>query len=84
MIIGMPCNAKDPACKTDGIICLFGLAEREGFEPPEAVTPQRFSRPPQSTTLPSLRCKIKKKLQVKNKKSWLPVSTPKMLIFENG
>ena len=26
------------------------LAEREGFEPPEAVTPQRFSRPPPSTT----------------------------------
>ena len=34
----------------------FG-AEKEGFEPPEALTPQRFSRPPQSTTLPFLRCK---------------------------
>ena len=31
------------------------LAEGEGFEPPEALPPQRFSRPPQSTTLPSLR-----------------------------
>jgi hypothetical protein len=36
-------------------------AEEEGFEPPEALTPQRFSRPPQSTTLPFLRCKIRKK-----------------------
>jgi hypothetical protein len=26
-------------------------AEREGFEPPEDVNPQRFSRPPHSTTL---------------------------------
>lgn len=29
-------------------------AEREGFEPPEPAKVQRFSRPPQSTTLPSL------------------------------
>ena len=29
-------------------------AEREGFEPPEGVNPQRFSRPPHSTTLPPL------------------------------
>ena len=29
------------------------MAEREGFEPPE-VLPQRFSRPPLSTTQPSL------------------------------
>ena len=35
-------------------------AEKEGFEPPEALTPQRFSRPPQSTTLPFLRCKSTK------------------------
>ena len=30
------------------------VAEGEGFEPPEALPPQRFSRPPQSTALPSL------------------------------
>ena len=30
------------------------MAEGEGFEPPEALPPQRFSRPPQSTALPSL------------------------------
>ena len=35
-------------------IARSGLAEGEGFEPPEALPPQRFSRPPQSTTLPSL------------------------------
>ncbi len=31
------------------------VAEEEGFEPPEGVNPQRFSRPPHSTTLPLLR-----------------------------
>ena len=31
------------------------LAEREGFEPPEPSRAQRFSRPPQSSTLPPLR-----------------------------
>ena len=31
------------------------LAEGEGFEPPEGVNLQRFSRPPQSTALPPLR-----------------------------
>jgi hypothetical protein len=31
------------------------MAEGEGFEPPESLHPQRFSRPPQSTTLPPLR-----------------------------
>ncbi len=31
------------------------VAEGEGFEPPETLRPQRFSRPPQSSTLPSLR-----------------------------
>jgi hypothetical protein len=31
------------------------MAEGEGFEPPEGLRPQRFSRPPQSTTLPPLR-----------------------------
>ena len=30
------------------------FAEKEGFEPPVPVTVQRFSRPPHSTTLPSL------------------------------
>src|SRR5262245_54217750 len=30
------------------------LAEGEGFEPPEDLRPQRFSRPPQSTALPPL------------------------------
>ncbi len=30
------------------------LAEREGFEPPEPARTQRFSRPPLSTTQPSL------------------------------
>ena len=35
-------------------ICIIH-AEREGFEPPETIRPQRFSRPPHSTTLPSLR-----------------------------
>ncbi len=30
------------------------VAEREGFEPPDRVNGQRFSRPPHSTTLPSL------------------------------
>ena len=33
----------------------FTLAERGGFEPPEPVRAQRFSRPTQSSTLPSLR-----------------------------
>jgi hypothetical protein len=32
-----------------------GLAEREGFEPPEPFRVQWFSRPPPSTTRPSLR-----------------------------
>ena len=31
------------------------LAESEGFEPPDGLTRQRFSRPPHSTTLPTLR-----------------------------
>ena len=31
------------------------VAEGEGFEPPEGLHPQRFSRPPQSTALPPLR-----------------------------
>ena len=36
-------------------IKLSVYAEREGFEPPVRANGQRFSRPPQSTTLPSLR-----------------------------
>ena len=36
--------------------CLSPSAEREGFEPPDLVS-QRFSRPPHSTALPSLRRK---------------------------
>ena len=31
------------------------VAEEEGFEPPERLHAQRFSRPPHSTTLPLLR-----------------------------
>ena|SRR5437016_11483662 len=34
------------------------MAEREGFEPPERFPVQRFSRPPPSTTRPSLRGSI--------------------------
>ena len=30
------------------------MAERTGFEPAEGVNPQRFSRPPLSTTQPPL------------------------------
>ncbi len=35
-------------------IQVFVFAEREGFEPPDRSHGQRFSRPPRSTTLPSL------------------------------
>src|SRR3990167_10261097 len=35
--------------------CMQVLAEEEGFEPPEPLRAQRFSRPPHSTTLPLLR-----------------------------
>jgi hypothetical protein len=31
------------------------MAEREGVEPPVRLLPRRFSKPVQSTTLPSLR-----------------------------
>ena len=34
---------------------LVVMAEGEGFEPPETLRPQWFSRPSQSSTLPSLR-----------------------------
>ena len=36
-------------------VALIGVAESEGFEPPDGLTRQRFSRPPHSTTLPTLR-----------------------------
>ena len=36
----------------------ISMAEREGFEPPDGLTRQRFSRPPHSTTLPPLRCTL--------------------------
>lgn len=39
----------------DGGSCKSQLAERGGFEPPERSRAQRFSRPPHSTALPSLR-----------------------------
>lgn len=39
-------------------------AESEGFEPPETVRPQWFSRPPHSTTLPALLVYINKILIV--------------------
>ena len=34
---------------------ISSFAEEEGFEPPKAFTPCRFSRPVQSTALPLLR-----------------------------
>ncbi len=34
------------------------MAEREGFEPPGPLRAQRFSRPPQSTTLPPLQVRV--------------------------
>ena len=36
----------------------FKVAGRQGFEPQEAFTPQRFSRPPLSTAQPSPDYKI--------------------------
>ena len=38
----------------------FNFAEREGFEPPDRSHGQRFSRPPRSTTLPSLQTRWQK------------------------
>ena len=37
---------------------ILGLAEGEGFEPPEASQLQRFSRPPLSTAQPTFRIAI--------------------------
>jgi hypothetical protein len=45
-------------CATD----VIASAEKEGFEPPVQSPGQRFSRPPQSTTLPFLRRKDNKKM----------------------
>jgi hypothetical protein len=50
-------NAK-PAYR--GFCLQVVLAEKEGFEPPVRSPGQRFSRPPQSTTLPFLRRKDSK------------------------
>ena len=36
----------------------FAMADGEGFEPPEPLPAQRFSRPPQSTTLPPIRVSL--------------------------
>jgi hypothetical protein len=44
--------------KTNGWAKLKMLAEGEGFEPPVEFPPQWFSRPPPSTTRPSLRTGI--------------------------
>ena len=35
--------------------CLIFMADGEGFEPPVELPPQRFSRPPHSTALPTIR-----------------------------
>src|SRR6516165_10529844 len=42
------------AARAGGAYFALGLAEGEGFEPPVDLRPRRFSRPLQSTTLPSL------------------------------
>jgi hypothetical protein len=38
------------------------VAERVGFEPTEDLHPQRFSRPPHSTTLPPLRVRGRRRM----------------------
>ena len=35
--------------------CFIFLADGEGFEPPDGLPHQRFSRPPHSTALPTIR-----------------------------
>ncbi len=52
----IPCGgASRPKATLATASVAFGLAEREGFEPPVRIYyRQRFSRPPHSTTLPSL------------------------------
>src|SRR6185369_3998800 len=45
------------------------LAEREGFEPPEPFRVQWFSRPPPSTTRPSLRVQIQATISHVSRKS---------------
>lgn len=46
------------------------LAEGEGFEPPVPFQAQRFSRPPVSTTHPSLRLLARADLIVKANSAW--------------
>ena len=41
--------------KRESVLIPFKMAEGEGFEPPEPLLVQRFSRPPHSTTLPPFR-----------------------------
>ncbi len=46
---------KTAPCLPPAVCCLLKLAEGEGFEPPvPLITEQRFSRPPPSTSRPSL------------------------------
>ena len=47
------CRKKPASKKNAGLV--FTMAEREGFEPSRRSRAQRFSRPPHSTALPSLR-----------------------------
>lgn len=50
----LTCCRKKPASKKNAGL-VFTMAEREGFEPSRRSRAQRFSRPPHSTALPSLR-----------------------------
>ncbi len=52
VLAGLSKTKREPA---PFLQCLSPSAEREGFEPPVRSPGQRFSRPPHSTTLPSLR-----------------------------
>src|SRR5438876_785836 len=54
------------------------MAEGEGFEPPEDLHPQRFSRPPQSTALPPLRTTESnsyRNLLCRELQNWHPIGT---------
>ena len=48
-------HARATKKRATGPASAINLAEREGFEPSEHLRAQRFSRPPHSTALPSLR-----------------------------
>ncbi len=50
----LTCCRKKPASQRNAGLA-FTMAEREGFEPSRRSRAQRFSRPPHSTALPSLR-----------------------------